>query len=142
MLLVQICVVLLWNEHPKFYFSRNLGKSYSSTHPHSPQCLQILFLSFFDTYSLKFLVCKVLIVTNFQVLLSKSSLVHFKNGPEYLTRVTVKLFIPLRRFLLQCLVSSWVFLFFRSILFLFFLPSLFDRARFQYSSVLVIFFFF
>ena len=41
-------------------------------------------------------------VVSFLVLWSicLSSLVHFKNGPEYLTRGTVRLFIPLTKFLL------------------------------------------
>ena len=35
-----------------------------------------------------------------------SSFVHFKNGPKYLTRRTVQVFIPLMRFLLYTLLSS------------------------------------
>ena len=35
----------------------------------------------------------------------KSSLVHFKNSPEYITSRTAHVFIPLMRFLLQSLVS-------------------------------------
>ena len=35
-----------------------------------------------------------------------SSLVHFKNGSEYLTRSTAQVFIPLIRFLLHSFVSS------------------------------------
>ena len=55
------------------------------------------------------LACKALrIVINFLVLWSiyqSSSLIHFKNGPEYFTRGTAKVFIPLTRFLLQSSVS-------------------------------------
>ena len=53
--------------------------------------------------------CKALcIVMSFLVLMSicgNSSLVHFKNGPEYITRRTAQVFIILMKFLLQSLVS-------------------------------------
>ena len=61
--------------------------------------------SFLDTYSLSTssVGCKTLfLVINFLVLwsiCSTSSLVHFKNGPEYLTRGTTQVFIPFTRFL-------------------------------------------
>ena len=69
-------------------------------------------LSFLDTYSLSTssLGCNALyMVISFLVTWSiclSSSLVHFKNGPEYLTRGTVQVFIPLISFLLYILVSS------------------------------------
>ena len=53
--------------------------------------------------------CKVLwIVFNFLVLWTiclSSSLVYFKNGTKYLTRVTAKIVVPRMRFLLYILVS-------------------------------------
>ena len=68
--------------------------------------------SFLETYSLSVssLGCSALcIVISFLVLWSicrSSSLVHFKNGPEYLIMGTAHVFIPLKRFLLQSLVSK------------------------------------
>ena len=66
--------------------------------------------SFFSLHiSASSLECKALcIVISFLVLWSicLSSLVHFKNGFEYLTRGTAKVFIPFIRFLLYSLVSS------------------------------------
>ena len=50
----------------------------------------------------------ICVVTSFLVLWSicwSSSLVHFKNGPDYLTRGTSHVFISLMRFLLCSLVS-------------------------------------
>ena len=70
--------------------------------------------SLLDTYSLSTpsLWCNVLwIVISFLVLWSiciSSSLVHFTKGPEYLTRGTVQVFIPLIRFLLDSFVSSGI----------------------------------
>ena len=67
--------------------------------------------SFLDTYSLpmSYLGCKALcIVINFLVLWSfclSSSLVRFKNDPEYITRGTAQVSIPLMWFLLRNLVS-------------------------------------
>ena len=68
--------------------------------------------SFLDTYSLSAssLGCKALcMVITFFVLWSvcwRSSLVYFKNGPEYLSRGTAQVFIPSIRFLLYYFVSS------------------------------------
>ena len=68
--------------------------------------------SIFDTYNLltSSLGCKALcMVISFLVLWSiclSSSLVHSKNTPEYLMRMTARVFIPLMRFLLFSLVSS------------------------------------
>ena len=59
--------------------------------------------SFLDTYSLSSLRFKVLYRVNFLVLSSnclRYSLVHFRNGLEYLTRWITQLFIPLMRLLL------------------------------------------
>ena len=84
--------------------------------------------SFLGTYNLPVssLGCKALsIVIKFLVLRSiclSSSLVLFKNGPEYLTRRTAQVFIPLRKFLEQSLVS-------RS-----FLDRLRNSIRFFFSS--------
>ena len=67
---------------------------------------------FFDTYSLSTssLGCNALcMVISFLVRLCiclSSSLVHFRKGPEYLTRSTAQLFTPLIRFLLESFVSS------------------------------------
>ena len=68
--------------------------------------------SFLDTNSLSMssLGCNALcMVISFLVLwsicLSLSS-VHFRKGPEYLTRGTAQVFIPLIRFLLESFVSS------------------------------------
>ena len=65
--------------------------------------------SFLDTYSLS-LGCNALcVVISFLVLWSicfSSSLVHFRNGPEYLTTGTDQVFIPLMRFRLESIVSS------------------------------------
>ena len=82
-------------------------------------CLSTLFNTckssfsfFFDTYSLSTssLGCNVLCtVINFFVLWSNCfsfSLVPFMNGPEYLMRGTVQVFIPLIRFLLYSFISS------------------------------------
>ena len=67
---------------------------------------------FLDTYSLStsFVGCNVLCtVISFFVLWSiclSSSLVHFRKDPEYLTRITALVFIPLMRFLLESFVLS------------------------------------
>ena len=42
-----------------------------------------------------------------------SSIVNFKNGPEYLTSGAVQVFIPLMRFILYSLVSSRILVFLR-----------------------------
>ena len=68
-----------------------------------------------------------------------SSLVHFKNGPKYLTRGTAQVFIPLMWFLLYSLVSS---IFIRSLEINFFFNfHLFDAIHSQYPNVLVSFLF-
>ena len=67
---------------------------------------------FLDTFSLptSSLECNALcMVISFLVLWSiclSSSLVHLKKSPEYLTRDTAQVFIPLIRFLLESFVSS------------------------------------
>ena len=76
------------------------------------QCWQVIFFPLSLTYSLSTSSqgCKALcMVISFLVLWSicmSSSLVHFKNGLEYLTRSTVQVFIPLIRFRLSNFVSS------------------------------------
>ena len=68
--------------------------------------------SFLDTYNLSTssLGCNALcMVISFLVLWSiclSSSLVHLRKDPEYLTRGTAQVFIPLMRFLLENFVSS------------------------------------
>ena len=87
--------------------------------------------SFYDTYclSVSSMGSKTLfIVMSFLVPWSIClcpSLIHFQNGPEYLTRRTAQVFIPLLRFLILSLVSS-NFLVLQEILFskLFLLSSL------------------
>ena len=85
----------------------------------------------------------VLVYVVFEILYrcinSNWMLVHFKNGPEYLIRRTVQVFIPWMRFLLYNLVSS-SFLFFQEYFFCFFFHLDFFDVRFQYSQVLVSFF--
>ena len=65
------------------------------------------------------------------------SLVHFKNGPKYLTRGTVQLFIPLIRFLLH----SFLVLLGYSFFIFFFHLHLFDSVSFQYFQVFIRFLF-
>ena len=67
------------------------------------------------------------------------SFVHFKNGPEYFTKRTANVFIPMMIFLLQSLVSGSFFLFFCVALRWFFLSFQLHWVRFQYSRILVIF---
>ena len=101
-----------------------------------------------DTYSLSIssLGCKALcIVLSFLVFVSicwNSSLVHFKNGPKYLTRRTAQLFILFIRFLPYSFVSSSFLILLRYFkkFFLFHL-CLFDGVCLQYSLIFVIFFF-
>ena len=81
--------------------------------------------------------CKVLcIVMSFLVFLSiclSSSLVHFKNGPEYLMSRTALIFIPLMRFLIYSLVLSSFLVIRRYFLkHFFFHTRLFDGVRFQF----------
>ena len=92
---------------------------------------------FLDTSNLSSLGFNALcIVMSFIVLWSiclRSTLVHFKNGPEYLTRQITQVFVPFIRVLLYSLVSS-SFLFSYITLFIFFSFS-FDCVCFQYSLV-------
>ena len=89
---------------------------------------------FLDTYSLSVLSlgCNAFcIIINFLVLRSiclTSSLVHFKNGPEYLTRGTAQVL------LLPSLVSRG-FLVLLRFSYLFFHLCLFEGIRLQYSQV-------
>ena len=88
--------------------------------------------------------CRALcIVINFLVLrtiFQTSSLVHFKIGPEYLTKETAQAFILLMKFLLQSLVLRNCFVLLRYSYFFFL--HLLDGVCFQYSQVLVVFLFF
>ena len=100
--------------------------------------------SLHDAYSLStsFLGCNVLcMVISFLVLWSiclSSSLVHFKNGPEFLTGRTAQIFIPLIRFLLWIFVSSNFLVVLRyTFLIFFFHFLLFDGVSFQYFQVFV-----
>ena len=78
--------------------------------------------------SLSHLGCKALcIVISFLVLLSvclSSSLIYFKNCPEYPISGTAQLFIPLMRFLLQSLVSRCFLVLLKYFFLFFFLSSL------------------
>ena len=100
--------------------------------------------SFLDSYwlSMSFLGCNAFcVVINIFVLsfvCLSSSLAHFKNGLEYLTRGTALVFIPLMRslrwsfeqyFRSSGLLFSYFFLYLR----------LFYGVRFQFSQVLVVF---
>ena len=104
--------------------------------------------SFLDVYSLSTssLGCNAIcMVISFLVLYSTClnySLVHFKNGPEYLTRCTAEVFIPLISFLWYSFVSSsfLVLLWYSSLIF-FFLLHLFDGISFQVAQVFVNFLF-
>ena len=103
--------------------------------------------SFLDTYSLSTssLECYALcMIISFLVLWSicLSSLVHFKNGPEYLTRGTAQVSIPLIRFLLHSFVSSSCLVLLKYSFFnFFFYLHLFDGVSFQYLQVFVGFLF-
>ena len=71
-----------------------------------------------------------------------SSLVHFKNGPEYLTRGTAQVFVPLIRFLLHSFVSSsFLVLLIYCFLIFFFHFHLFDGVSIQDAQVSVGFLF-
>ena len=95
--------------------------------------------SFLDTYSLSLLSlgCKPsCIVMSYLVLwfIRWSSLVNFKNGPEYLMRGTAQVFISLIEFLQCSLFSSGLLVLLRyPFLFLFHL-GIFDGVSFQYSQ--------
>ena len=87
------------------------------------------FSPFFSWYisSMLSLICKVLcIFINFLVFCSicqSSSHLHLKNSPEYISRRTAQVFIPLMRFLLQSLVSSCLLILLRnSLLIVSFIP--------------------
>ena len=104
--------------------------------------------SFRDIYRLStsFLGCKALcIIITFLVLWClclSSSLVHFKNGPEYLMSGTALVFIPFISFLLYSLVLSSFLVHLRYSLKFFFLHHhLFDGVYFQYSQVFLRFLF-
>ena len=109
----MLVLLLLAAENSPFFFS---FLTYSSIPclDVSTLCLlqESLHFSFLETsrLSMLFLECKALcIVINFLVLwyiCLSSSLLHFKDGPEYLTRRTAQEFIALMRFLLQRLVLN------------------------------------
>ena len=82
------------------------------------------FFSWTYYLSISYFGCKALcfVVSFLDLLFICSSLVHFKNGLEKLTRGTVHVFIPLMRFLLQSLFRE-VFSFIWYTLFLFFISS-------------------
>ena len=89
--------------------------------------LPLFFLST-HSQSTSSLGCKVLylIIMRFLDLWSicwSSFLVYFKNDPEYLTRETAQVFIPLRRLLLCSLVSNSFLVLLRYSLFSFFMVS-------------------
>ena len=82
--------------------------------------------------------CNVLSFLVLYLICWRSSLVHFKHGPEYLTKGTALVLIPLMRFLLYSLVSNSFLLLRYSFLIFFYLPF-FDGVYFEYSKVLVSF---
>ena len=69
------------------------------------------------------------------------SLVHFKNGSEYLTRWTAQVFIPLIRFRLCSFVLNSFCVLLRYSFNFFFLLHLFDGVHFQYAQIFVSFLF-
>ena len=100
--------------------------------------------SFLDTYSLSTLSpeCNALcIIISFLVLWSiclSSSRVHLRKGPEYLTRGTAQVFIPLMRFLLLSFVSSSFLVLLRYSFWIFFFHfCLFDGVSLQDAQVFV-----
>ena len=101
---------------------------------------------FLDIYSLSMssLGCKALcIIISFLVFRSIcwSSLVHTKNGPEYLTRGTAQVFTSSKRLLLYSIVSSSFLVLLRySFLIFFFHPHMFNGVCFQYSQLVSFFF--
>ena len=104
----------------------------------SPSC--------FDTYNLSMssFGCKTLcIIISFLILrfIYRSSFpIHFKNGPKYLIRQTVQVFIFFMRILLQNLVLRSFLVCLRYTFFSFHL-FLFDGVCFQYFQILVSFLF-
>ena len=90
---------------------------------------------------MSFLGCNTFcIIVNFLVLWSiclSSLLDQFKNGPKYLTRGTVRVFIPLMSFPLQSLVSRSFFVLLWSFFLIFSFIS--NCVLFQYTQFLVIF---
>ena len=110
-----------------------------NTLPHSFLNTRTLSTSFLEGYAL----CSVI---SFLVLWSiclSSYLVHYKNGPEYLTRGTTQVFIPLIRFLLiQCFrvtFSSPEILFFNFFFHLNLLLLLFTLESFSDQFLLMVF---
>ena len=72
--------------------------------------------------------------------LLNSSVIHFKNGPEYLTRGTAQVSISFMRFLQCNLVSnSFLILLRYSFLIFFFYFGVFDSVHFQCSHIFVSF---
>ena len=88
--------------------------------------------SFLGTYSLSTssLGCNALCMfVSFLVLWSiylSSSLVHLRKGPEYLTRGTAQVFIPLIRFLIFSFVSSYYYYYYHYYSMRFFTPAFAD----------------
>ena len=73
-----------------------------------------------------------------------SSLVHFKNGPDYLTKETVLVFFSLMRFLLQSLVSRSFLVHLKYSFYFFFHLHLFDGGplpKFYFFPLFVFFLF-
>ena len=98
--------------------------------------------SFLCTYSLSTssLGCKALcMVISFLVLWS--NFFKTKNGPEYLTRATARVYIPLIRFLLYSFVSSsFLVLLSYTFLILFFISTCLMVSAFNISKYLYVFF--
>ena len=78
-------------------------------------------LSWYIEFATSSLGCNALcMIISFLVLwsiCSCPSLVYFKKGPEYLTKNTVQVFIPLIRFLLLCFFGYWTSFWMRLVIF-------------------------
>ena len=110
------------------------------------QCWQIFSLSLFMKHCLSTssLGCNALcIVISFLILWSiylSLSLVHFRKGPEYLTKGTVQVFISLIRFRQQIFVTSSFLVLRYSFLNFVFHFHMFDGVSLQDAQVFVVFF--
>ena len=159
---VSFCLFVAWNDHTVVFLLILFYCYFCSVDPHvvcivSSHCNQFSSALFYVIYELLYRCINAIlnagkssssffpsrgykglcIVMSFLVLWSicwRSSLVHFLNSPDYLTRRTAPMFILLIRFLLYSLVSSILFCFF-------FYIYLFDGVHFHYSQVFVSFLF-
>ena len=114
-------------------------------HLHNTQCWRFLLFLIFFTHM--FISCfwynTLYLPINFLAIVSicqGSLFSHFKNGPEYLTRETVRGFISLMRFLPFGFISRNLLVRRKYSFYFFFHLPLFDDARFQKSQVFVVLF--